>query len=200
MTGRPAGRAPYTATMQGRHDDPPPPSADDDAALFREAIGEVRRLDAAPPPPRRKPPPPRPRQREADESEALRDSRERPFDGTAAVRDESLAFRANGVSERTWRRLRRGQFAVQDELDLHHLDAPSAERLLHAFLNDCRQHGRLCVRVIHGKGLHSKSGEPVLKSRVATALSHRADVLACTTAPPAQGGGGAVLVLLKRLR
>ena len=104
-------------------------------------------------------------------------------------------------------RLKRGEIAVQEELDLHGADAREAEQLLRAFLHDARQHGVGCVRIIHGKGLHgaasiASSGMPVLKNLVDRMLRHRADVLAFHSAPPAQGGTGAVLVLLapRRLR
>jgi DNA-nicking Smr family endonuclease len=86
---------------------------------------------------------------------------------------------------------------VQVELDLHHLPSAEAERLLKAFLTRARDDGRACVRVIHGKGLRSESG-PVLKAMVDGLLRHRGDVLAFASAPPAQGGTGAVLVLLAR--
>jgi DNA-nicking Smr family endonuclease len=53
---------------------------------------------------------------------------------------------------------------------------------------------------VHGKGLHSDSGVPVLKNLVDRMLRQRADVLAFASAPAAQGGHGAVLVLLRRPR
>ena len=78
---------------------------------------------------------------------------------------------------------------------------------MRAFLHDARQHGVGCVRIVHGKGLHgaasiASGGQPVLKNLVDRMLRHRADVLAFHSAPPAQGGTGAVLVLLapRRLR
>jgi DNA-nicking Smr family endonuclease len=93
-------------------------------------------------------------------------------------------------------RLRRGQYAAQDELDLHHSDATQAEALLRRFLKESTHAGLGCVRIVHGKGLHSDSGVPVLKNLVDRLLRQRADVLAFHSAPPAQGGQGAVLVLL----
>ncbi len=172
----------------------PTPVSGDDAALFREAIGEVRRIEAPPAPPAVAPSPPRPRRFEADEVEALRESRqlagEAPPDG-----DELLAFRRDQVSERTLKRLRRGEYSVQDELDLHHLRATDAETLLRRFLSEARGGDRRCVRIVHGKGLRSE-GAPVLKQLVDRMLRQRGDVLAFASAPPNQGGAGAVLVLL----
>ena len=165
----------------------------DDAQLFREAIGEVRRIEAPPPAPAPAPPPPRARRFELDEHEALRESRlggEVPIEG-----DELVAWRRDHVSERTLRRLRRGEYAIQDEIDLHHLRAQDAEAMLRTFLGEARAGSRQCVRIIHGKGLRSE-GAPVLKMLVDRTLRLRGDVLAFASAPPAQGGAGAVLVLL----
>lgn len=172
---------------------PRPELSPDDAELFREAIGEVRRIEAPPVAPGPAPPPPRARRFELDELEALEASRsggEVPVEG-----DEMLAWRREHVSERTLKRLRRGEYAVQDELDLHHLRAVDAEHLLKAFLGEARAGSRQCVRIIHGKGLRSE-GAPVLKMLVDRVLRLRGDVLAYASAPAAQGGAGAVLVLL----
>lgn len=172
---------------------PRPELSPDDAELFREAIGEVRRIEAPPVVPGPAPPPPRARRFELDELEALEASRsggEVPVEG-----DEMLAWRREHVSERTLKRLRRGEYAVQDELDLHHLRAVDAEHLLKAFLGEARAGSRQCVRIIHGKGLRSE-GAPVLKMLVDRVLRLRGDVLAYASAPAAQGGAGAVLVLL----
>jgi DNA-nicking Smr family endonuclease len=165
----------------------------EDAELFRDAIGEVRRIEAPPQVPAPPPPPPRARRFEQDEVEALRESQragEIPLEG-----DELLAFRRDHVSERTLRRLKRGEFATQDEIDLHHLRAQDAESLLKQFLNEARAGSRQCVRIIHGKGLRSE-GAPVLKMLVDRLLRQRGDVLAFASAPAGQGGAGAVLALL----
>ena len=171
-------------------------SKQDDAALFRSAIGPIRRLKPAAetaPTPR---PTPRARQFQRDEAEALAASRQ-AAPGELADAD-ALSYRRPEVAPRVLRRLRRGLYAVQDEIDLHHMPAAQAEDVLRLFLNEARQHGRHCVRIIHGKGLHSRGEGPVLKPLVDRVLSRRADVLAYGSAPPSQGGSGAVLVLLSR--
>ncbi len=185
--------------MRRRTPPVPPKVSDEDAALFREAIGTVRRIEATPAAaaPR---PPPRARQREQDEAEALATSRQQPFADPGSLAAESVQFRRDGLGERIWRKLRRGQFAVQDEIDLHQQSAVAAESMLRAFLFDARAHDHLCVRVIHGKGLHSKAGTPVLGGLVETQLRRRSEVLAFCSAPPSMGGTGAVLVLLRRRR
>ena len=66
-----------------------------------------------------------------------------------------------------------------------------------SFLNEALKTGRRCVRVVHGKGHRSANREPVLKKKVAAWLRQRDEVLAYCQALPADGGGGALLVLLK---
>ncbi|MEG3191951.1 Smr/MutS family protein [Lysobacter sp. D1-1-M9] len=176
------------------HDD------DNDAALFRDAIGPVRRLPEATPPP--SPPKPRPRARmaERDEREA-RDEFRRGLEVSLLDAGDALSYRRDALPPRTFQRLKRGEIAVQDELDLHGADARDAESLLRGFVADAHYRGLGCVRVIHGKGLHGETlfgsrGAPVLKNLADRLLRQRADVLAFHSAPLAQGGTGAVLVLL----
>jgi DNA-nicking Smr family endonuclease len=176
---------------------PEPDDDTDDAALFRDAIGDVRRIDIAPSAAAKPPPKPTARMRLRDEAEALRESRHLPASAAAFAGGEPLSFRRDEVPPRTLKRLGAGLYAVQDELDLHHLPAAEAERLLKGFLTHARDEGHACVRVIHGKGLRSEAG-PVLKAMVDGVLRHRGDVLAFASAPAAQGGTGAVLVLLAR--
>ncbi|AWV07836.1 Smr/MutS family protein [Marilutibacter maris] len=172
----------------------PPPPDSDDAALFREAIGAVRELDAPAPPPSAPRPRPRARMAELDEVDA-RHAFRTGADMPTLESGDLLAYRRDSVPPRSWQRLRRGEISAQEELDLHGADARSAEALLRAFISDAHRHGLGCVRVIHGKGLHG-DGAPVLKNLVDRLLRHRADVVAFHSAPPAQGGTGAVVVLL----
>ena len=170
----------------------------DDAALFRDAIGPVRELPAAAAPPARPKPRPLPRMAQRDEAEAASEFR-RALEADALEAGDALSYRRDTVLPRTLQRLRRGLFAVQDELDLHHVNAASAETMLRAFLAEARRAGHGCVRIVHGKGLHGDSNTPVLKNLVDRLLRHRADVLAFHSAPASQGGTGAVLVLLAKL-
>lgn len=177
----------------------PPDANDDDAALFRAAIGRVRELPSAPLPPAAPKPRARPRMAERDEEDA-RAAFRRNGGIDQLESGDPLAWRRDDVPPRVMQRLRRGQYAAQDELDLHHADAARAEALLREFLREAVQAGLGCVRIVHGKGLHSETGVPVLKNLVDRLLRQRADVLAYHSAPPAQGGHGAVLVLLRRRR
>ena len=182
--------------MRKRREDPPQHTPDDDAALFRAAIGPARELPASPTPPSRPKPRPLPRMAARDEAQALDEFRQSLVADLLEAGD-ALSYRRDEVSPRVLRRLRRGEYSAQDEIDLHHSDAVQAEAMLRRFLKDSRQAGHGCVRIVHGKGLHSDSGVPVLKNLVDRILRQRADVLAYHSAPAAQGGHGAVLALLK---
>lgn len=180
---------------------PKPPQAPqattpDDASLFRAAVGDVSPL---PDPGRIAPTParvaPTPRRRTSD-APATPDllSDHVPHDSAA---DNELGFLRPGVAPQTLRRLRRGHWPVAEELDLHGMNRDAARTSLVAFLNHCHLHLAKCVRIIHGKGLSSKNNEPVLKQLVRNWLIQRPDVLAFVPAQPAEGGSGAVIVLLK---
>lgn len=179
----------------GPEDGPP----DDDAALFRAAIGPVRELPAAPAPPAATRPRPVARMAMRDEADARGEFRH-ALDASLLEAGDALRHRRDEVPPHVLRRLARGDYAAQEELDLHHADTAQAEALLRRFLKEARDAGVACVRIIHGKGLHSDSRMPPLKNLVDRLLRQRAEVLAFHSAPAAQGGNGAVLVLLKRRR
>ena len=108
-----------------------------------------------------------------------------------------LAFAAPGVGPDTLRRLQQAFWPVGAQLDLHGHTADKARDALARFVEQSRSYGTRCVRVIHGVGHGSAQGQPVLKSRVAAWLSQLPGVQAYATAPPAHGGRGAVMVLLR---
>jgi DNA-nicking Smr family endonuclease len=178
----------------------PPAITPEDAALFREAIGEVRELAPPPPVPARPRPAPEPRMQARDEALALQQSQSTAYLEATIDGAEALAYRRNEVPEAVLKQLKRGQFSLGGELDLHQLRAPQAERWLREFLAQSRAGGHACVRIIHGKGLRTAEGGSVLKALVDRVLRQRADVLAFASAPPAMGGTGAVLVLLAKRR
>ncbi|MBB1089559.1 Smr/MutS family protein [Lysobacter sp. SG-8] len=179
---------------RSRPPEPKPPVDGDDLALFRDAVGPVRDLKPRSEPPGRPRPKPRARMAELDEldaAEAFKRGGDLPVLDAAAT----LAYRRDLLPRAVYQRLKRGELAPQDELDLHGLDARTAERQLRAFMADAHRDGLGCVRLIHGKGRQSE-GAPVLKNMVDRLLRHRSDVLGFHSAPAAQGGTGAVLVLL----
>lgn len=168
---------------------------DADRQLFREAVGPLRRMPERPEPPRPAPPPPRADRRERDEApvEELLVN----FDPAVMETGAKLAWLRDGHSPKLLRQLKRGHYNIGDELDLHHMNAQAARDLLRDFLEDAAAHGTCCVRVIHGKGLRSGSRGPVLKGLTDYILRKSNHVVAFASAPPGEGGTGAVLVLLK---
>ena len=166
--------------------------------LFRAAVAGVTPLV----PPNKvtlEKPLPRPLPRDADEDRSYQDDLS---DSIPYVREagEPLSFSRPGLQRQTLRHLRRGGSRVEDELDLHGLTVAQARPLLIGFLSRCRANGARHVRIIHGKGLRSATGEGVLKAMVASWLAQRDDVLAFHEARPADGGSGAVMVLLKSMK
>lgn len=172
---------------------------DDDAALFRDAIGPVRKLPERPAPPVTPRPRPRAKMAERDDADARAELRH-ALHSTLLEAEDPLAWRGD-VTQEAWQRLRRGEMSAQEELDLHGADAQTAEALVRAFLTDAQRHGLGCVRIVHGKGGRGgadigRSGAPVLKNLVDRMLRQRSSVVAFHSPLPAQGGSGAVVVLL----
>ncbi|EHQ51740.1 Smr protein/MutS2 [Ectothiorhodospira sp. PHS-1] len=176
---------------------PPSDSKDDDFDLFRQAVGPVAPVhtDRAMLQPRR--PPPRPRQTEAEHRRALEDMIDDPFQVTDIQPGDELIYMREGLQRQVFKKLRRGHYRIGAELDLHGMTAREAHEEMVLFLSAARERRLRCVRIIHGKGLRSSNRGPVLKSRVAHWLQQRAEVLAFCSARPADGGTGAVLVLLR---
>ena len=143
-------------------------------------------------------PSPIPVQHLLDERAALQDSLSDHIAWEiGAETGEELSYARNGIGSQTLRKLRRGHWIAQDELDLHGFTSIEARELLVEFLTRCVRRGLRCIRIIHGKGLRSKNREPVLKQKVANWLMQREEILAFCQARQADGGGGAVVVLLK---
>jgi DNA-nicking Smr family endonuclease len=149
---------------------------------------------------------PRPRpiaqQRIADDADALATSRfgakpAREFWEIGQEHESGQTFVRRGVGIDVLAKLRRGQWSVQGDIDLHGHTIDQAHDALADFLDDARAHGYRCVRIVHGKGLTSPNKEPVLKGKVRRWLSQWDDVLAYCEAPQHAGGGGAVIVLLR---
>ncbi len=128
----------------------------------------------------------------------MRELARHPLDWSTAETGEELIFVRAGLQQRVLRRLRRGQYAIGAELDLHEMNTAAAQASILDFLERSRERGLSCVKIIHGKGLRSKREGPVLKRLTDGLLRRRKEVLAFASAPPNDGGTGAVYVLLKR--
>lgn len=166
---------------------------------FELAVGPVtalpdRRLAALPRPAAE----PQPRQREQDEQQALRQAMSDDFDVDSLLEtDEELSFRRPGVPPGVLSKLRRGGWSLQAQIDLHGLRRDEAREALGRFLASCSVRGLRCVRVVHGKGHGSPGREGILRVKVRRWLVQREEVLAFVQARPAEGGAGALVVLLQ---
>lgn len=170
----------------------------DEDSLFREAVRDVRRLrsDAAV---LAKPKPlARARFKRADELDVLKESLLPVADPATLETGDELSFRRDGVPETILRKLRRGEYVVEAETDLHGLTAVEARAVLRAFIGNAVARNLTCVRVIHGKGKRSGPRGPVLKNVVNAWLRQSNAVTAFGSARGVDGGSGAVYVLLRR--
>lgn len=167
--------------------------------LFQRAAGVVQRL------PERgrihhlpEPPAPIPAQRQLDDQRVLKESISDEFDASTLLEvDEAMSFRRPGIGIDVARKLRRGEWSIQGEIDLHGLRVDDAREALASFLREAVKQGLRCVRVVHGKGLGSPGKTPVLKGKVHGWLVQKNEVLAFVQARGDEGGAGAVVVLLK---
>lgn len=169
-----------------------------DSELFKRSVGPVRPVhhDRIDPQVRR--PPAHAKFRGRDDREVLKDLLSDHFDPGDYQTGEELGFARPGLQHRTLKRLRRGQHTLQAECDLHGQTVIEARQTLSAFLQKCQAHQVNCVRIIHGKGYGSQQRIPILKSKVGAWLRQCDEVLAFCSARPADGGTGAVYVLLKK--
>lgn len=173
-------------------------SDSDEDELFHAHMRDVKRLEAKHARASLAKPKPAPEARftRADRQDVLRESLMPP--GDALVSGDELSFRRPHVPEAVLTRLRRGQFAVDAEIDLHGLTAIEAKAALRDFIAEAVEHSAACVRVIHGKGRRSGPRGPVLKNMVNQWLQRSNVVLAFGSARAVDGGSGAIYVLLRR--
>jgi DNA-nicking Smr family endonuclease len=144
-------------------------------------------------------PGPIPRQRYLDEQEVIESMLSDITPDDIETGDE-LIFARPGVQHNLLRKLRRGHFAVEAELDLHGHTVAEAKIALVGFLFNIRAKGMRCVRIIHGKGNGSFQKQPILKRKVDYWLRQRQEVLAFSSARPQDGGTGAIYLLIRKNR
>jgi DNA-nicking Smr family endonuclease len=176
----------------------PTPDEQEDARLFREAVRDVKPLSSDAPaadrPIAERPKPyPRARFSRADRHAVLLESLTGEVDDPELAGGDHLVYHRAGVQTQV---LRRGQYRVQAEIDLHGLTVLEAKQALREFLANALDRQIRCVRVIHGKGLRSGHRGPVLKGAMSAVLRKTAAVVAYVSARQVDGGTGAVYVLL----
>jgi DNA-nicking Smr family endonuclease len=170
--------------------------------VFARAVGRVVAL-----PPQHRPghkaslqrllPAPVAEQQQRDDKAVMREALSDEFDvETLLHTDETLSFRRPGMGPDVVRKLRQGHWSIQRQLDLHGFRREAARDALGVFIREANKAGLRCVRVVHGKGLGSPGKAPVLKGRVQSWLIQKREVLAFVQARPAEGGAGALVVLL----
>jgi len=166
--------------------------------LFRDAMRDVQpRAPTVDTP--IQPPKPRPSARftRADQQQVLMETL-LPVDDPALLETgDELSFRRDHVPQRVLQRLRRGEYAVASEIDLHGMTAIQSRAALAEFIKEALYRGQSCVRVVHGKGRRSGPRGPVLKNVVNQWLRKCDAVTAFGSARPVDGGSGAVYVLLR---
>lgn len=168
----------------------------DERSLFRHAMRGVKPLSTPPSPPRAPKPRPRARFRRLDEAAVLAESlMPKPGDSHAETGEE-VSFRRKGISESILKKLRRGEYRIEAEVDLHGLNVTQAKQALRDFLQAMQRENARCVRIIHGKGRRSGNQGPVLKPTVQVVLQKVDAVVAYASARPMDGGTGAVYALL----
>lgn len=174
---------------------------DEDLKAFREAVADVRPLSQV----KRVQPVTRkislhPRHQPGSSEEDIDNIMSDPVD----IRDNEIAdelfFARSGIQNKVQRKLRRGEFPVENELDLHGYTVAEAKRAINEFMHECEIKHHRCIRIIHGKGYRSELNIPVLKTYVAYWLKQHPHVLAYVSARPTDGGTGALYVLLKVVR
>ena len=179
--------------------------AREEANVFRGAIQDVKKLpesDRYVPPmqpiPVRGAQPKRVLSAEEETAAVLRESLSDQFDVEGLLdEDPTLSYARDGVGPDVVKKLRKRHWPVQNELDLHGMTRDVARDQVGDFLRRMTQRGVRCVRIIHGKGYGSSGGEPVLRGMLHSWLVQKDEVVAFCVANKADGGHGALIVLLK---
>lgn len=172
---------------------------DKDSDIFKDAVDGVRILDQDRVFPVPSSPQPIPKQSRLDDQDVLDNLLSDGYGDFETETGEELFHYRAGIQKSVLRKLRRGEYTITAELDLHGYTVDRARTALVDFLTDVRRSRHTCVRIIHGKGLGSPGKIPVLRSKVLHWLRQRDEVLAVCSARPVDGGSGAAYVLLKKM-
>ncbi|AEG02382.1 Smr/MutS family protein [Methylomonas methanica] len=172
------------------------PTNTDDSALFRSAIGKVRPVNTNTVvlKPDEKPRPV-PAVKPLEQVDPLQNEVANSLE--TLLQEDKVGFLAPGLQKNVLKKLRKGYYGVDAEMDLHGMSSRDAQRELLRFLHFCAEDGCRCVQIIHGKGYNSPDNQPVLKNDINLWLRQHKDVLAFCSTPPKAGGTGALYVLLR---
>ena len=172
------------------------PEKKQDSDLFLEAIGKVTPIksDKHSVAPAQKPNP-YPSKKSPQIVDKLTLAQTKPVNALHA--EDTFSYTASGLQKNVLKKMRRGHYGLDAELDLHGLTSAEARRELVKFLHYCEQDGCRCVRIIHGKGYRSENNLPVLKNDLNIWLRQHQEVQAFCSTAQKDGGAGAVFVLLR---
>lgn len=172
--------------------------SDEDSALFRKMVGDAKPLKQDSFIAEKPKPKPHPSKTEADNLAVLEEMRVADFDSSFLERGDELLYTRPGVQNNIVKKLRRGHYKIEAELDLHGMTVDNAKTALIDFLKQCKTRSQHCVRIIHGKGLGSVNKQPILKNKLNQWLQKMDVAQAFCSARPEDGGTGAIYLLLKR--
>lgn len=172
--------------------------SDEDSALFRKAIGDTKPLKQDNFITEKPKPKAYPAKTVADQITVIEEMISAEFNPYFLERGDELLYSRPGVQKQVLKKLRRGYFKIEAELDLHGMTVDMAKSALNDFLNQCSTRSQRCVRIVHGKGLNSINKQPILKNKLNQWLLNRDKTLAFCSARSTDGGTGAIYLLLKR--
>ena len=164
---------------------------------FADLLGDIKVLSSDRVHPAKPKPRPVPQQSKLDNRKVMQELSVSPTEHEDMQPGDTLSHAQPGVQKQVFKKLKRGQYRIEAELDLHGMTKSQAQEELIGFIEQVRQEGLRCVRIIHGKGYGSSNKGPVIKPLVNRWLQRRNEVLAFCSARPVDGGTGAVYVLLK---
>ncbi len=163
---------------------------------FSNLMSSTKRLKTDKIPPYRKKIPPIATQRHADEARVMEELLSSDDEASSFYSGDELTFLREGYPQSILKKLRRGEYAIQEELDLHGLFADEAKVQVHGFINECARYNISAVRIIHGKGLHSPDKKPILKNLILGWLKKNQYIIAVSSTPANDGGTGAIYALV----
>lgn len=104
-----------------------------------------------------------------------------------------LIYKTPTLQNKVFTQLKQGKLRWYDAVDIHGATIDEARDAVTTLITQARSKNETVVKIVHGKG-----SDAVLKTCVNGWLRQLPEVLGFCSAPPKDGGNGAVLVLLKK--
>ncbi len=123
-------------------------------------------------------------------------SRNVSIDETSEESSE-IVFARSGLSRKSLKRLKKGEYDYQAVLDMHGLRGHDVAPALERFLSEAKEYGYQCILTIYGKGFHSTDGKGVVRPTIIFWMKKHPEILAFCSAQPRHGGTGAAYILLR---